>query len=333
MVARYEVIQWLRPGIGRRRAVTLIEVLVVIAIIAILMAILVPAVQKVREASKLTECANNLRQIGIALHNNHDTYQHLPSGGWGWSWVGMPDRGTGPDQPGNWLYNVLPYVDQGAYRRLGAGETSPRLEQSMLTLLATPLPIFNCPSRRNGGPYEGQPQYSTYLVGVGPTGGTTTITASQLARGDYAANAGSQGFNELSAGPATLKQGDSPNYPWPSTASCTGVIFQRSVVSLKHVTRGTSNTFLIGERYISANHYFDGLDIGDNEAMYVGFDNDGFRVTIEPPHRDQAGYQNARIFGSNHSAGVNMLYCDGSVRFVAFDVDPDVFMDAGRRAD
>jgi prepilin-type processing-associated H-X9-DG protein len=307
--------------------------LVVIAIIAVLIALLVPAVQKVREAASLAECANNLRQIGVAVHNNHITHDRLPSGGWGWSWVGIPDRGTGPDQPGNWLYNILPYIDQGALRRVGSQENSPRIEQSMLTLMATPVPLFNCPSRRNGGPYAGQPQYSTYLVGVHRTGNTTSITGTKMARSDYAANAGSQAFNEIFAGPASLAQGDNTNFSWPSTAACTGVIFQRSAISLKHITRGTSSTYLIGERYISANHYFDGLDIGDNEAMYVGFDNDGYRVTIEPPERDRIGYQNARIFGSAHSAGVNMLYCDGSVRLIAFDIDPDVFMVGGMRAE
>jgi prepilin-type processing-associated H-X9-DG protein len=170
-------------------------------------------------------------------------------------------------------------------------------------------------------------------VGIGTTKETTSVTAAMLARADYAGNAGSQAFTEIDAGPASLAVGDDPNYPWPSTKACTGIFFLRSSVSMTDVTRGTSNTFLVGERYIDPLHYTDGLDIGDNEAMYVGFDNDGFRVTIEPPQRDRAGYQNARIFGSPHPAGVNMLYCDGSVRLVGYDVDPDVFLDAGRRTD
>ena len=67
--------------------------------------------------------------------------------------------------------------------------------------------------------------------------------------------------------------------------------------------------------------------------MYVGFDNDGFRVTIEPPQRDRSDYQNDRIFGSAHAVGVNMLYCDGSVRLVVYGVDVDVFMNSGRRTE
>src|SRR5205085_2945310 len=96
-------------------------------IIAILIALLVPAVQKVREASSRTQCQNNLKQIGLAIHNNVDLIKAFPSGGWGWNWVGVPDRATGPDQPGGWLYNILPYIEQGNVRKLGVGQTGVNL--------------------------------------------------------------------------------------------------------------------------------------------------------------------------------------------------------------
>src|SRR5271163_521906 len=137
----------------RRGGFTLIELLVVIAIIAILIALLVPAVQKVREAAARTQCTNNLKQMGIAMHNLHDANKCFPSGGWGWFWVGVPSNvSTGPDQPGGWLFNILPYVEQGNLRNEAAGLTGSSFTTTMQTMMATPVKLFNCPSRRNGGP-------------------------------------------------------------------------------------------------------------------------------------------------------------------------------------
>src|SRR5204862_1536353 len=109
-------------------------------------------------------------------------FRRFPSGGWGWDWVGMADCGTGPEQPGGWLYNVLPYVEQEALRKLGAGQVSPEIEESTLKLLSTPVAVFNCPTRRNGGPYpcDGRP----LLVGMA-SGRTTSVIAETLARADY----------------------------------------------------------------------------------------------------------------------------------------------------
>jgi prepilin-type processing-associated H-X9-DG protein len=129
-----------------------------------------------------------------------------------------------------------------------------------------------------------------------------------------------------------LATGNSPTFAWPDTSQFTGVVFLRSSVSLINVINGNSNTFLVGEKYLDPNAYTTGSDSGDNECVYIGFDNDTSRTTDYPPQRDQPGYSSDLIFGSNHSSGLNMLRCDGSVSFITFDSDPNVFRLAGNRS-
>src|SRR5262249_24148508 len=218
--------------VDRAAGFTLIELLVVIAIIAILIGLLLPAVQKVREASNRIRCANNLKQMGIAALNHESTYKRLPGGGWGGRWVGEPDRGTGKSQPGGWVYQLLTFVEQDNLASWGAG--LPRSQQLAVNRqrVGATNPLMNCPTRRNSGPFLNRQPVSYYnCQGFPPV----------LARADYAANAGDINKEE-NGGPGSLAEGDGPNLsrqPKYSTKDLHGVIFQRSEVRIADITNGT----------------------------------------------------------------------------------------------
>ena len=140
----------------QRRAFTLVELLVVITIIGILVALLLPAVQAAREAARRMQCSNNLKQLGMAALNHESATGHFPTGGWGWYWVGDPDRGTGKDQPGGWIYNLLPYIEQEALYLLPADGDPKNITAKQLAgaavMVQQPVTLLNCPSRRGSVP-------------------------------------------------------------------------------------------------------------------------------------------------------------------------------------
>jgi prepilin-type N-terminal cleavage/methylation domain-containing protein/prepilin-type processing-associated H-X9-DG protein len=310
-----------RPSATRRAGFTLLELLVVVAIIAVLLGLLLPAVQSVREAANRTQCANNLKNLSAACLHHNDQTGRLPTGGWGWLWNGDPDRGSGRQQPGGWGYNVLPYIEQGNLYGLGYRLPPAQKRAAVAQRISTPLPLFCCPSRR---PCQAWPNgwNITYW---------DSDPVTQLGRMDYAANSGDQPVDEFFAGPPTLAAGDDPSYPWPSTDGLSGVIFQRSELKLTDIPRGLGNTYLIGEKYLNPDAYTTGTAASDNENLYTGFDNDNSRCTYYPPHRDRPGYADTFSFGSAHPAGLNMAYCDGSVRYILYGVDPQVHQQAGSR--
>jgi len=322
------------PPMGNRRTTgfTLIELLVVIAIIGILIALLLPAVQKVREAANRMSCQNNLKQIGIGLHNIHNTQNHFPTGGWGWYWVlDDPDHyGVGQKQPGGWIGCLLPYVEQDNVYNIGRGGTLQQIRQANARRVALALRLFNCPSRRNGGPYpnDSTNDYHECDPPVPPL----------MARADYAGNAGDLQTPQNGAGPATLDEGLNGPFTWVQNSSLTtGIFFQRSATRIAEIVNGTSNVFMVGEKWMDSAHYTDGLFGGDNENMYCGYDNDVNRCTFNPPEQDAPNVplnptQPQFRFGSVHAGGLNMLLCDGSARFFEYAVDPTVWKTMGRRS-
>lgn len=310
----------------RHRAFTLIELLVVIAVVGVLVALLLPAVQAAREAARRGACQSNLRQLGIGLQLHHDAHGRFPSGGWGFVWTGDPDRGSGADQPGGWLYNVLPYVEAGAVHDLGRGVDDTAKRLAAREAAQQPIAIANCPSRRAAGltPYTS----TKAIVNAEPA--DTTFKA------DYAASAGDVVTNNQ--GPESLATVDA--HPWGDALDATGLMFTRSEVTAAQVTDGLSHTYAVGEKRCQLNAH----DWGDDQHALVGHGTDVARFTAAS-YKNFAGDEvaieygadsaesHSRSFGSVHRAGANFAYADGSVRLVAYDIDPDVHRRAGNRAD
>ncbi len=125
--------------------------------------------------------------------------------------------------------------------------------------------------------------------------------------------------------------------PWATkyTASnyLTGISFQRSEVKIKHVTDGTSHTYMIGERYINPDNYETGTDGADNETWCTGFNNDNFRCAFDPPEQDRRGVSYSNRFGSVHYAGWYVSWCDGRVELTGYDIDLMVHRGNANRTD
>ncbi|MFO0808715.1 MAG: DUF1559 domain-containing protein [Gemmataceae bacterium] len=330
----------MRPSSLRHRAsmrpgFTLIELLVVIAIIAVLIGLLLPAVQKVREAANRTKCQNNLKQMALGMHNAHDTYGHIVSGGWGWFWGPCPGLGVGKQQPGSWVYNMLPYVEQDSLYKLGSNAaTDNEKRQALIQVFQQVVPIYNCPSRRSGGPFPNTNAYD-YMGNY-----TGTIHPQMMARSDYVANCGSENINEIDAGPSSIAQGASASYNWQlldanGREKFNGLIYRRSQVKFLEIARGTSNTFFFGEKFMYTDLYLTGTDNGDNEGMYAGCDNDTLRCTWDSPMQDTistaAVSNNTKRFGSAHAGGSNYSMGDGSVRTIEYGIDLKTFYQMGDR--
>jgi prepilin-type N-terminal cleavage/methylation domain-containing protein len=321
---------------NRGRGFTLIELLVVIAIIGILIALLLPAVQKVREAANRAKCTNNLKQIGLACHNFHDTAGFFPTSGYGirdtgtpsgYDWIGydqidpnglpyyisrvqngsLAHRGLGrPDrapivQPGSAFWSMLEYIEQGnAYR---ARDYSIQIQ------------TYLCPSRGRQGPqvapepvdpiYDGTYGQSDMFVNEGH--------ANLWGKTDYAIN----------------------RYVSP-----TGVSLKP--IAIKDITDGTSNTLLVGEKamdvvlYNTGTWWYDepALSGGTGGTSRSGYDsNNKVFVPFYPDHALRSEEHDGKefftgngggAFGSVHPGGVLFVLCDGSVRSIPFSTPVDV---------
>lgn len=300
----------------------MIELLTVLGIISILMGLLISAVQFARESARRMECQNHLKQVGLAMQLHEGVHRRLPTGGWGFRWVGDPSRGTARQQPGGWVFNVLPFMEQNPVHAMAEGIQDDATRMSRLAeMIQIPLPVLACPSRRAAIPYPTQWQ---------PFNAEYTAMA---AKTDYAANAGDV-FVDVGSGPISYTQGDSTTYSWPAVDG-TGVCFLRSEISLSDVSDGTSSTYLAGEKNLPRGYYRFGNHRGDDQSMYSGDDFDTLRwaCTGWTPLQDTTGTTEEGRFGSAHPGGFNMVLCDGSCRTFDYAIDGEIHRRLGNRHD
>ena len=286
----------------RRSGFTLIELLVVIAIIAVLIGLLLPAVQKIREAANRLKCGNNLKQIGLGIHNHHDTLGSLPTGGMiPWSTYTYSSAGTPYDnaqQGGGWMFQILPYIEQdNLYKTWSGTDVS-----STVAIRGKPVKIYNCPSRRPPTQINGY-----YL-------------------NDYAA---------ATPGDANALWGGSI-WSVPTGSTFNGMIVRTGarpgVITFAGVPDGLSNTLCIAEKWVDQRLRFTGA-WHDDCGWGDGWDPDVIRATGYQPIPDNNFNGSGYEFGSAHPGGMTALMGDGSVRRIPFNINVTVFNMLGDRQD
>lgn len=316
---------------------SLIELLVVISIIGVLVSLLVPAVQSARESARRVQCANNLKQIGFACLNHESAIKHFPAGGWCCYAIGNPDRGTDVRQPGGWLFNILPQIDQEAVYNLQSGKTGLALKTSALQMVQTPLAMMSCSSRRQVALFpqdpspmgaEALPGQRTVLYDRNAPGLTVATGLGYVARSDYAGN----GYDYVGLDMLRSADGlpgesiintfktkgiagidaqvlDNPGVMQGMRAMLDttgggkgGIFYPLSAVTIAEIADGLSNTYLCGEKNVPLEHYEDGLANGDRWNLYVGCDNEIVRYCAKGSKKGDLSKVGQDIGIENHWA-------------------------------
>jgi hypothetical protein len=281
------------------------------------------------------QCKNNLAQIGRGAASHLTLHGYFPTGGWGYRWVGDPDRGFGAPQPGGWIYSLLPFVDLNSIHDIGKGrpgDFDPADPNSKFNRLAeaksSAVPFLICPARRKAIAYP-------------VTASSSSFNAAQpalLGKTDYAANGGSREF--VGAGPPTNCYAVYPKCNWSNfdLSKFDGVVGERSEVRSSDVSDGLSNVFLAGEKYLAPDLYQTGADVSvtsvENYSIMQGNGWETDRWVINPPERDKPGIGLISTqFGSSHFQGVHFVFCDGAVRLIGYQVDFATIQSLGVRND
>ena len=324
----------------RRRGLTLIELIVLLAILAVLVALLLPAVQQSREAARRTQCKNNCKQLGLALHNYHDTHNVFPPGyvmsvdgvyhGWGWNIMIMPYMESSP------FYNnmtavfadglqSLPRPSELRYRHPSLNCSSDGVGSSQLEhALVCTKPVIDgvvIPATFDWKNHFGR---STYFGNAGylqhEVGGLKPDASGEPPANEPFVNAGSLG-NSGRTFSVPHRYLDQKNFG--------GVFGQNSRIGIRDMHDGTANVFLVGERYTpthsqvgSVGH---GILIGVPDCttaagLAMAFGDTSIKLNAGSRQRAET-----TGFGSSHTGGAHFLMGDGAVRFLTNDIDMKLY--------
>ncbi len=254
---------------------TLIELLVVITIIGILVGLLLPAVQSARESARQTQCQNNLKQLALAIEQHVTATERYPSNGWGHVYIGDPDYGTDDKQPGGWIYNVLPYIEQQDLRDVGRALAPTAKSQAMVAVVQTSLSLLRCPTRAAAALAPSRPSSVVRLTGeIDPI-----LDSISVARSDYAVD---EGDFYLTTAPVDPKSSTWTTY----SSGMNGICYQRSQTRPASIEDGLSQTYLIGEKFVSRMYYDDWSDLGYDQSMMSGDSIDIGRWVLATPLQD-----------------------------------------------